>query len=115
MQEQKDSGSFVSGFGVGLLAGVAAYFLFGTEQGKELRQKALSEWESAQDNLTEKTGIEVPKKLRQTLREVVNYFATSIKEIQELQESADAHKKSGASRVKKTEAKPKSSSRFKGL
>jgi gas vesicle protein len=115
MSEEKNSGSFITGFGMGLLTGAAAYFLFGTEQGKELRRKALSEWDSAQKTITEETGVEVPKKLKNILQEVVSYFAQSIKEIQDLQENADTMRKSAANKVKKTEAKAKPSGRFKGL
>jgi gas vesicle protein len=115
MQENKESGSFITGFGMGLLAGAAAYFLFGTEQGKELRKKALNEWEDAQSHITDKSGIEVPKKLKQILQEVVNYFGATIKEMQDIQESAETYKKNSATRTKKPEPKPKSNSRFKGL
>jgi gas vesicle protein len=115
MQENKESGSFITGFGMGLLAGTAAYFLFGTEQGKELRKKALSEWEEAQSHISDKSGIEVPKKLRQVLQEVVGYFASTLKEMQELQDSSDSYKKGSPPRVKKPEVKTKSNSRFKGL
>lgn len=113
-QDQKESGSFMSGFGIGLLTGAAAYFLFGTEQGKELRKKALSEWDSMQGSMSKESGIEMPKQLRQVMREVVGYFAESIKQIQDIQESANKPK-TVPTKTKKPETKAKSSSRFKGL
>jgi len=110
---QKDSGSFITGFGMGLITGAAAYFLFATEQGKELRKRALVEWESAQKMLSEEAGIEVPKSMKQFMQEAVGYFAESIKEIQDIQEGKVI--KSSPLKAKKPVPKVKPSGRFKGL
>jgi gas vesicle protein len=114
-EQQKDSGSFITGFGMGLLTGVAAYFLFATEQGKELRKRALEEWETTQKTITEETGVELPKRLKQLVQEAVGYFAASIKEVQEMQEGHAYPARTGSSQKKKTEAPKKTSGRFKGL
>ncbi len=63
MQDSKDQGSFVNGFGIGLLTGVAAYFLFGTDQGKQIRKQMLTEWDEAETDFTKETKIEPPKKI----------------------------------------------------
>ncbi len=114
MPDQKDSGSFVTGFGMGLVTGAAAYFLFATEQGKELRNRVLEEWESAEETITKEAGVELPKRLRQLMTEAVGYFAESIREVQELQENAEESLKSGVSKAKKALPK-RTGSKFKGL
>lgn len=109
----KDSGSFISGFGMGLITGAAAYFLFATEQGEQLRKKALKEWEQAQKTIAHEAGIEVPKDLRQLMKETMGYFAESIKAIQELDAEPASTSKSTAKAKKTTRSKP--TGKFKGL
>ena len=122
-ENQKESGSFISGFGMGLVTGAAAYFLFATEQGKQLRKRALQEWDVAQDTITKEVGIEIPKDLRQLMKEAVGYFAEGIQEIESLQRSSrSTHRESphalsdGQVKTKKPTVKQKTTgSKFKGL
>lgn len=114
-EQQKDSGSFITGFGMGLITGAAAYFLFATEQGKELRKRALEEWETAQETITTEAGVELPKRLKQLMQEAVGYFAESLKELQEIQEVREQPTRAGTTAKKKPETAKKPSGRFKGL
>ncbi|MBP7768291.1 YtxH domain-containing protein [Candidatus Woesebacteria bacterium] len=114
IQEPKDSGSFINGFGIGLLTGAAAYLLFGTEQGKELRKKALSEWENVKGDL-ETSGVEVPKQLKTVLRDILGAVASTIQEVQDLKETAGDKKSLTSSKKTESKSKQKASDRFKGL
>jgi len=51
-----DQGGFIAGFSIGLLAGAAGYFLFGTKRGAEIRHELVKEWENAQEHLA-KEGV----------------------------------------------------------
>ena len=114
-EQQKDSGSFITGFGMGLLTGAAAYFLFATEQGKELRKRALEEWDVAQETISAETGVELPKRLKQLMQEAVGYFADSMRELQEIHEGTELVTRTTGSTKKKPETTRKTSGRFKGL
>jgi gas vesicle protein len=46
--------SFGWGVIMGGMAGVASYYLFGTKEGNELRQKLIKEYEQARDDLSKK-------------------------------------------------------------
>lgn len=48
---QNQSGSFVTGFTVGLFAGAAGYFLFATDRGEKVRQELQKEWKEAKDRV----------------------------------------------------------------
>ncbi|MGD9129443.1 MAG: hypothetical protein PVJ09_03085 [Candidatus Woesebacteria bacterium] len=58
IQNNDNSGSFLTGFTVGLFAGAAAYFFFATDRGDELHLKLKKEWEQASEKLAEKGVIE---------------------------------------------------------
>lgn len=110
--QDKDSGSFVSGFGMGIITGMAAYFLFGTDQGKDLRKKILSEWDTMQTNLSSDSDFQPPKQLRQVVSGVLKYFSETVAEMQKIEEKAE--KKTLPARSK-TDTKAKATSRFKGV
>jgi gas vesicle protein len=122
-ENQKESGSFISGFGMGLVTGAAAYFLFATEQGKQLRKRAFEEWDVAQATITKEVGIEIPKDLRQLMKEAVGFFAEGIQEIESLQRSSRSTQResqpalpAGQVKTKKPIVKQKTTgSKFKGL
>lgn len=63
--EKNNHQVFTTGFTLGLLSGVAGYFLFGTKQGEKLRRRLGQEWASAQDYLREQglAQVEAPTKL----------------------------------------------------
>jgi len=56
----RESGSFSTGFTLGLLAGAAGYFIFGTHKGKQVREKLSVKWQDAKklaaDDWPEKAG-----------------------------------------------------------
>ena len=79
-EQLPDQGSFVAGFSVGLVAGAAAYFLFGTEKGAKVRKQLVEEWESAREFMAEE-GVHKDQhiSLRQFLQNVVEeVFHTSL-------------------------------------
>ena len=81
------SSTFLVGFTWGLIAGAAGYFLFGTDQGKKVRQQIAQEWNEQVDQLTE-TGARTEKV---SLREAVVSFIhglTSENEAQPAKSSA---------------------------
>jgi gas vesicle protein len=47
-QSPHDSGSFLSGLGIGLIGGAVGYFLFATEKGEKLRKQLKVEWKDIQ-------------------------------------------------------------------
>lgn len=49
--DQADSGSFITGFTLGLLAGAAGYFLFATDRGVSVRKELAKEWQQAKQDL----------------------------------------------------------------
>ena len=116
MNRQKNSpnnqpaGNSGHGFGLGLLvggvAGIASYYLLGTEDGKRLKQKLIEEFEYAQ--------IKIPQEISQILTEQEDQDVQSAATATEPGEStnllaklAAAIKPSGSSADKK-EAKTKS-------
>lgn len=44
----QDSGSFLTGLGLGLLGGAVGYFLFATDKGADIRKKLAKEWQTAE-------------------------------------------------------------------
>ena len=116
MSTQEDSGtpSFVTGFGLGLLAGAAGFVLFGTERGKALRkdlQKAFTE--AYQEEIT--AGVVTGEAV--SLRDFLATAFSKVKE--ELENDAGEAKKirdQSKSKVKAKSAKSKaanSKSKFK--
>lgn len=60
-----DSGQFTTGFTLGLLAGAAGFFLFGTKRGREVRHRLQAEWERArQDRTLWSVGTGTPSSTR---------------------------------------------------
>lgn len=57
-RQSSDSGSFTTGFTLGIFAGALGYFLFGTKDGNSMRQKIAREWEQAKEKLIEEDGLE---------------------------------------------------------
>jgi gas vesicle protein len=52
-------GSFLNGFTLGLFAGAAGYFLFGTKKGNEFRTKINKEWQEAQKEILSSADISI--------------------------------------------------------
>ena len=51
--EKNNQHSFTIGFTCGLFAGLAGYYLFGTNEGKKTRTKITKEWEKAHQYLVD--------------------------------------------------------------
>jgi gas vesicle protein len=49
-----EQGSFLTGFTLGLFAGAAGYFMFGTNKGRKLRERLADEWENARMEVGDK-------------------------------------------------------------
>lgn len=82
MANQDDSGSFLTGFTLGMFAGAASLFLFGTERGNKVRSRMAEEWEEAKEYLEEEGVIE---KGKTTIRDV---FKSVVDNIQQRQSEA---------------------------
>ncbi len=96
-----DTGSFLTGFTIGLFAGAAGYFLFGTDRGGKVRRELMTEWENARGELVERGIVENP---RATLRELVK---DAVEEVVRKVGLATGKRKNNNSKIK---AKPKSAS-----
>lgn len=71
-------GSFLSGFTIGLFAGAAGYFLFGTERGAQVRKQLEAEWRAAQSKMYAEGVIDHPNiSLRDMLKNFVHKVASS--------------------------------------
>ncbi len=86
-------GSFVSGFTIGLMAGAAGYFLFGTQRGTAIRKQLIKEWEGAKENMV-KEGVIADNQI--SLRGVIQQFVQSA-----FQVSVDLSKTSLAAKARK--------------
>lgn len=49
----QNQGSFLGGLALGLFAGAAGYFLFGTKDGEQVRKKVEKEWQEAKATLVD--------------------------------------------------------------
>lgn len=114
----KDQGSFINGFSLGIFAGAVGYFLFGTDKGKSFREDVSKEWDLAKDKLVEEGLIENKDA---TLREVINDFVSRVLGENKAQEliPTSKTKKAEKAKNKKTKAKSKKTSKskkkFKGV
>jgi hypothetical protein len=111
-QISSESGGFIAGFSLGVFAGAAGYFLFGTQKGAKLRRRLINEWDNAKDHLVKEGVIDDPQI---SLRD---FFQNLFKEVfeaslpQELMTPAKVRKtgKSAAARKPKRE-----SAKFSGV
>ncbi|MEN8252753.1 MAG: hypothetical protein ABFQ62_00030 [Patescibacteria group bacterium] len=78
MSEEKH-GSFLNGFTVGLFAGAAGYFLFGTKKGDSVRTQLAKEWEKAKGELEKEGVIESGKGLKEMIGDAVGKLSTPTK------------------------------------
>lgn len=79
MTEDKShhQGSFLTGFTVGLFAGAASFYLFGTDKGKKLTDRLSEEWENAKERLADEGVIDTPDL---SFRQVVGQVLTQVKD-----------------------------------
>lgn len=104
--QETSQGSFLNGFTVGLFAGAAGYFLFGTKKGETIRHKISEEWEQAKVQLADQGVIESSD---MTIRE----FLASIIEKSSFRDLIDTTNitDSTSKKTAKNQAKPSKSSK----
>jgi gas vesicle protein len=115
---EKEPGSFLTGFTLGLLAGAVAHFLFTTDRGERVLKSLQEEWSHAQKELhkkktTEKASEvvqEVTISIRDLAKKAIKHFTDQV---------ADSSKKSKpvSTKKSKTAVKSKKSSKntFSGV
>ena|SRR5258708_2804578 len=114
MSRDEDSSqtSFTTGFTVGLFAGAAGYYLFGTKQGAVLRRQLLKDWEEAKEHLVEEGVISHNNvSLRGLFKELVHQAVSEGEKVEERLLSVEGSKKTPKSSPRKRET----SKRFKGV
>ncbi len=52
MENNREAGSFVNGFMLGIAAGVIGYVAFGTKRGTEIRKRLQAEWLAAKESVS---------------------------------------------------------------
>lgn len=78
----EDSGSFFSGFTIGLFAGAVGYYLFASEKGSKLVKKVSKEWEKAQKELPVKSGKSVAKtSIKEGLLGILQELVASVESV----------------------------------
>lgn len=103
--QDPDQGNFLTGFTLGIFAGAAGFFLFGTQKGSDLREQLAAEWEAARADLAQEGLIEQ----NQSLRDIIAGVFTKIGlNIQTTQKTAVKH-------AAKTTKEKKASTKFKGI
>ena len=81
--EDTQQSSFTTGFTVGLFAGAAGYYLFGTKQGAQLRRQLVQDWEDAKEHLVEEGVIAHSNvSLRGLLKELVHQAVSQTEEVE---------------------------------
>lgn len=100
------SGGFVAGFSLGMIAGAAAYYLFGTEKGRVLRAQLVEEWEGAKDHMVD-DGVLKDRQvsLREFMQKLIqDVFHTSLPtEIMQPSRSKRTTKSPGRKPAKRTQ------------
>ncbi len=75
MSDQNEHGSFLTGFTIGLFAGAASLFLFGTKRGAKVRTRLAQEWDEAKHYLESEGVIEQGKtSIRDVFQSIVDNF-----------------------------------------
>lgn len=101
---QKDQGSFIGGFTIGLFAGAVGYFLFATDKGKKIKKQMAHEWQQAQANMPDRgQGLANFNSFRDVLVHIKDQIEEQV---------AESEKKSSRTGKKKT---AKKQSKFKGV
>jgi len=97
MQKKNNQGStFVTGFTMGILAGVAGYLLLSSDEGKKTLKKIKKEWQIAQEELLKQGSIKKHWDIRKLINQIFQNIETGFSEIQVKEENfiRDAKKKS---------------------
>lgn len=70
IETKEDKGNFLVGLTLGLFAGAAGYFLFGTENGKKIQQKLSQEWAEAKKELEARGQLKKDTNLKQLVNSI---------------------------------------------
>ena len=110
MSADRDQGSFINGFSLGLFAGAAAYFMFGTENGAKFRKQVTKEWAEARANMPDRgDGLTNFATIRELLLHMKNHIDESVTKAEHKVEAQKAKKKAVAAGTV-----PKKPAKFKG-
>lgn len=105
MSDDRDQGSFINGFSIGLFAGAAAYFMFGTENGTKFRKQISKEWQSARAGMPDRgQGLTNYSTVRELLLHMKQHIDNSVTQVERKEESQKARKKAEA--ISPTPKKP---------
>jgi gas vesicle protein len=88
-----DSGSFLTGLGVGLIGGAVGYFLFATDKGEKLRKQFKVQWKDIQKMA--KPMVEEAQQKDGSLKELLGEFFNEMLEqakVEQHQAEEDAAK-----------------------
>lgn len=113
-----DSGSFVTGFGLGLITGAVGYFMFATDRGESVRESLLEEWHRATATVKENASKDSAKETVTTVKSLLkNWWQKIESEVEVAAESAERVVKESTKKAKKkaSEAKKKTKRTFKGV
>lgn len=110
---ENNQGSFLTGFVSGMVAGAAGLFLFGTDDGKKIRQSLNKEWEQAKKTMAEEGVIENSSlSLREIIGSVFEKIGENLDEYQKTPSVSHAKK---SSKTPSSNPKPKKTQKFKGV
>lgn len=103
-----DSGSFLSGLGIGLIGGAVGYFLFATDKGEKFRKQFKVEWKDIQKMV--KPALEQTQQKDGSLKDMLGEFFT------EMLEQAKVEQKQAEDEAVKAKEKSKKGKKklFKG-
>jgi gas vesicle protein len=88
-QSSHDSGSFLSGLGIGLLGGAVGYFLFATGKGEKFRQQLKIEWKDIQNMVHPE--VEQKHGVADSLKDLLGtFFGEMLDKSREEQKAAEA-------------------------
>ncbi len=96
---QSDSGSFITGFTLGIFAGAFGYYAFATKDGKKLTTKISAEWAAAKSTLMSDL---IGESNQHSLRDLAAVAKKTILDV--LDGMADERPAKASSSVKKTSA-----------
>lgn len=101
---QHDSGSFLSGLGIGLIGGAVGYFLFATDKGEKVRKQLKIEWKDIQKVVT--PAVEETVKSEGSFKEMIGtFFSEMLEQAKEEQRLAEEEATKAKEKNKKSKKK----------